>query len=178
MKDGCKQPQDHSFFPSVFCPHILHPTPVWKIPGKHLDWPRLGHILDNLHGSESKRLLPAQLWVVHPPVSVSRVWLLWLAAPITVTWVTLEESAPQQNWVLFPEETQSGQKTVAHHKHKLYPYIFKSLKIMSHYRTSTINHAEPRLFYWLIRKDWPFVLGSSFCTSVIATQWTCSSADN
>lgn len=84
------------------------PNSSLKNPREALRLVPLGHILDNLHGSESKRLRPAQLWVVCPPVGMSQVRMLWLAAPITVTWVTLQESAPQQNWVLFPKETQSG----------------------------------------------------------------------
>lgn len=40
---GCKQPHDHLSFPLSVS--VLHSTPVWETPGKHLDWPSLGHIL-------------------------------------------------------------------------------------------------------------------------------------
>lgn len=43
MKVWRQASRDHVFFlPSL---SVLHPTPVWETPGKHLEGPNLGHIL-------------------------------------------------------------------------------------------------------------------------------------
>lgn len=53
--------------------------------------------LDNLYGSENKRLLLVKLWVMFPPIRVGGWELkkLWLAARMRITWLKLGGSLPQ-----------------------------------------------------------------------------------